>query len=136
MKRVLIDSENTIIYEGVDAKKIFELMKADPADVTEEDEVMYEKELRELTWKGDLRYEVHFNLKFRGIDDFNRPVFKDVDSTLHFGSTNHLVGYDKTKEYVIEFFKHNPSELEYFGDKFNCEPEGGKQSFFKFNFIE
>lgn len=136
MKRVLIDSQNTIIYEGIDAKDLMLVLKKHPSYVTEEDEVRWEKELRGLTWVGDLRYEVHFNLKFKGIDDFNRPVFKDVDSTLHFGSTNHLVGYDKTKEYVIEFFKHNPNELEYFGDKFNCEPEGGKQSFFKFNFIE
>ena len=46
----------------------------------------------------------NFDIKFRGVDDFNRPVFKVVDKAIYFGSTNILVP-DKdrfpkgTKEY-------------------------------------
>lgn len=65
------------------------------------------------------------NIKFRGIDDFNRPVFKDVDSPNHYGSTCKLFSYGVKKEEVIKYFKDNPEELEYFGKKFNCEPNGG-----------
>ena len=32
-----------------------------------------------------------FVIKFRGVDDFNRPVFKVVDKAIYFGSTNILV---------------------------------------------
>ena len=32
-----------------------------------------------------------FVIKFMGVDDFNRPVFKVVDKAIYFGSTNILV---------------------------------------------
>ena len=32
----------------------------------------------------------NFDIKFRGVDDFNRPVFKVVDKAIYFGSTNIL----------------------------------------------
>jgi hypothetical protein len=108
MKRVLVNASGAIVYEGVDAKEKL-------AD--------------------GLTYQVHFDLKFRGIDSWNRPVFKDVDSTLHFGSVNKLFNDSTPKEEIISYFKERPEELEYFGDKFGCEPHGGNQSFFKYNFI-
>lgn len=132
MKRVLVDSSNKIIYEGVDSKEVLKVLLAHPADVTEGDEIKFETQLRTLSWTGKLRYEVHFNLKFRGFDDWDRPVFKDVDSTLHFGSVNHL---RNSQPDVVDYLETHPYELEYFGEKFNCEPHGGKQPFFKFNFV-
>lgn len=67
-------------------------------------------------------------IKFRGIDDWNRPVYKvagDKYKSLHFGSTNTLFKYEDTVEKVNEYFKDHISELEYFGTNFNCEPHGG-----------
>lgn len=65
------------------------------------------------------------NIKFRGIDYFNRPVFKDVDSNTYYGSTGRLFGWDDKAEKVIEYFKSNVDELEYFGTHYGCEPNGG-----------
>lgn len=136
MKRVLIDSQNNIIYEGVDAKDVLSTLTKEPEDVTEEDEVRFQEQLMNYEWIGDLRYEVHFDLKFRGIDDWNRPVFKDMDSSLHFGDVNKLWGWEDDKKDIQEYYKNHPFSLEYFGDKFNCEPHGGKQDFFKFKIID
>lgn len=66
------------------------------------------------------------NIKFKGIDDWNRPVFKSDNEkykSLHFGSTNTLFPYDSTEDTVINNI--TVSELEFFGTKFNCEPHGG-----------
>ena len=136
MRRILVDSEDTIIYEGADANQLLFVLNKETDEVTEEDEVRWEKELRNISWKGKLRYEVHFNLKFKGIDDWNRPVFKDVDGPHYFGSTNKLYGYDEFQKSGLQFFKEHPEELEYFGSSFNCEPIGSRQEFFKFNFVE
>ena len=65
------------------------------------------------------------NIKFKGVDDFNRPVFKDINSNTYYGCTNKLFGWDEKPENIIEFFKSNIGELEYFGSHFNCEPNGG-----------
>lgn len=65
------------------------------------------------------------NIKFKGIDDWNRPVFKDVDSSTYYGSTRTLFGWADPKEKIIEYFKSNMDELEYFGSSFGCEPNGG-----------
>lgn len=77
-----------------------------------------------------------FNIKFRGIDDWNRPVFKDIDRSLYFGSVNTLFNGNEPKEDVIRFFKENKDDLELFGDHFNCEPHGGKASNWEFNFVD
>lgn len=67
-------------------------------------------------------------IKFRGIDDWNRPVFKvagEKYSSLHFGSTNKLFNNDDSVGIINDYFKDHIEELEYFGDHFNCEPHGG-----------
>lgn len=135
MKRILIDSEDNIIYEGPDSKEVQKILLAHPSDVTESDEIKYESLLRSLQWRGELRYEIHFNLKFRGIDYWNRPVFKDEDSTLYFGSVEKLYGYEEFNKEGLQFFKDHPEYLEYFGDHFGCEPHGGRSKYWKFNFI-
>lgn len=135
MKRVLVDKNNNIVFEGTDAKEILRILNANVYNVSEEDEVKYEHIFRPLIDKGELKFEVHFDLEFAGIDDWNRPVFKDVDSSLYFGSTEYLYGYDEFKKVGLNFFKLNPHLLEYFGSSFDCEPHGGTQKHFKFNII-
>ena len=83
----------------------------------------------------------NFDIKFIGVDDFNRPVFKVVDKAIYFGCTNILVP-DKdrfpkgTKEEINEYFRQNQHEIELFGDHFNCEPNGGNSPKWSFNIID
>lgn len=69
-----------------------------------------------------------FELKFEGIDDWNRPVFKEIDSKIRYGDVNKLWTYEECgekNEKVIDYYKNNIDALEYFGTSFNCEPHGG-----------
>lgn len=82
-----------------------------------------------------------FDIKFRGVDDFHRPVYKVVDKAIYFGSTDILWGDpawlpSKTVEEANKFFKENPQRLELFGSSFNCEPHGGNSPNWEFNIIE
>ena len=65
-------------------------------------------------------------IKFRGIDRWNRPVFKVIDKPMYFGSTDTLFNDEVEAEKVNEYFKDNLDELEYFGSHFGCEPHGGR----------
>ncbi len=58
-------------------------------------------------------------LKFKGIDDWNRPVFMD-DSGRYFGDTDHR------KDDVLNFYRNMPLNncICYFGQQFGCEPMG------------
>ena len=75
-------------------------------------------------------------IKFKGIDSWNRPVFKDIDSKHYFGSVNTLFDYNVNPELVIKHFKENTDDLEYFGDSFDCEPYGGIPANVKLEIIE
>lgn len=132
----IIDSENNIIYTGVDAKSVMKVLNKPPEDVTEEDEIRYGELLYSLNWIGELKLQKDIFIKFRGIDDFNRPIFKDIKSPAHFGCVNKLYsGGTKPKE-IIEYFKENSSSLLYFGNRFNCEPEGTKSDILNFIIVE
>lgn len=72
--------------------------------------------------------EIEIPIAFRGIDAFNRPIFKQVGHRVYFGSTLTLFSADTTPETIIEYFKAHIEELEYFGSQFNCEPHGGLSS--------
>ena len=61
-------------------------------------------------------------VKFKGIDDWNRPVFKAIDQSLYYGSVDILFDYDATEEEVLQ--KVTAFNLSYFGHSFNCEPYG------------
>lgn len=75
------------------------------------------------------------DIKFRGIDDWNRPVF--VSSTkMYYGSVNTLFDWDTPKEEIIKYFKEHINELEWFGSSFNCEPHGGLDSPITLNIVE
>ncbi len=67
-------------------------------------------------------------LKFRGIDSWNRPVFKDIDSNRYYGFTLKLFSMCANEEEVINYAKNNLKDIEYFGTSFGCEPHGGNLS--------
>lgn len=68
---------------------------------------------------------INKDIIFIGIDSWNRPVFKTVDKQEIYGSTTTLFSYGDTPKRIIDYFKDNLGELEYFGTHFNCEPHGG-----------
>ena len=61
-------------------------------------------------------------VKFHGIDHFNRPIFKDINSKQFFGDTDNLFDGDATEAEVLS--KISSKNLTYFGDFFGCEPMG------------
>lgn len=65
--------------------------------------------------------EILTTVRFEGIDDWGRPVFKDVLSSQRYGSVDVLC-YGAGPEDVAR--KVSASDLTYFGDEFNCEPYG------------
>jgi GH43 family beta-xylosidase len=76
------------------------------------------------------------NIKFAGIDSWNRPVFKATNSNNYYGSVTTLFdSYDK-KQDIIDYFKRNIYELEWFGTEFDCEPNGGLNSDIELNIID
>lgn len=82
-----------------------------------------------------------FDIKFKGADSFNRPVYKVVDANIYFGSTEILIP-DKnlfpngTTEEINEYFRNNQNKIELFGSSFDCEPNGGNSSKWQFNIID
>lgn len=64
-------------------------------------------------------------LKFKGIDSWNRPVFKY--NKKFYGDTDNLFDYDATVYQVLKFYEENPEKIKnitYFGERFGCEPSG------------
>ena len=76
------------------------------------------KQLKKTDMK-DLR------LKFKRIDDWNRPVFMD-DNGRYFGDTDHLFDYTASKGDVLNFYRNMPLNncICYLGQRFGCEPMG------------
>jgi len=71
---------------------------------------------------------MELEIKYRGLDSWNRPVFKSINDkykSLHFGSVTTLFDYSDDPKVIIDYFKNNIDELEYFGNHFDCEPNGG-----------
>lgn len=62
-------------------------------------------------------------IKFVGIDSWNRPIYKDVNSRTYFGATNALFGYDE-EDLAQQYINEHIEELTYFGQHFDCEPMG------------
>lgn len=93
--------------------------------------------------------KIILNIKFKGIDDWSRPVYlhiaeSKIDGSKHkfyFGSTNILfpdksIAPDNTVEQINVYFKENINQLEYFGRSFNCEPNGGMSPYYQLNIID
>ncbi len=62
------------------------------------------------------------DVKFVGIDDWNRPCFKSTKSKLFFGSLDKLFPWGTPEEKVLETVTEE--DLLYFGREFDCEPYG------------
>lgn len=81
-------------------------------------------------------------IKFHGIDYWNRPVYKNVDAELYFGSLNILfpdkaIAPNGTTEEINAFFKVNIEQLEYFGTTFDeHDPLGGLPYWIKLKIVE
>jgi hypothetical protein len=142
----LTDNTNNILMANSlgNLSYIYNLVLADPEDVTEQDEVMYEDILRNFSWKGDLKFiksnitdleskpsdKIVIKIKLKGVDSFNRIIFKDINKSNYYGSINTLFPDNKlfpnsSNKDIIKYFKKNTDELEYFGTSFGCEPHGG-----------
>ena len=63
-------------------------------------------------------------VRFEGIDDFNRPVFKALDNRNRYGLVDELFSHDAKEKYVLRCLGEIKT-LTYFGTRFNCEPTGG-----------
>lgn len=80
---------------------------------------------------------MELKLKFYGIDEFNRPVFKNVEKNNFYGSDEILFSHSATSEEVIKAITEKKIRVVYFGTHFNCEPEGHTlKSFVKVIFIK
>lgn len=64
------------------------------------------------------------DLKFRGIDRFNRPVFQKVGTNRYYGSTDLLFSHGTSKKVIEKVIKDDGAPLVYFGESFGCEPDG------------
>lgn len=80
-------------------------------------------------------------IKFAGIDSWNRIVFHTLDKSEYYGSVTTL--YPDSKKFpkntifdILNYFRHNLSELEYFGTKFDCEPHGGLVDNIEFKILD
>ena len=62
-------------------------------------------------------------LKFKGIDDWNRPIFKDVEKPHYYGSTDILFSFSDSEEKVLSEITRK-EQLTWFGSSFGCEPMG------------
>ena len=62
------------------------------------------------------------NVKFYGIDSWDRPVFKEVGKRSFYGSIDHLCSYGDSEQKVLE--KVSANSLVFFGSSFDCEPCG------------
>lgn len=61
-------------------------------------------------------------LKFYGIDNFNRPIFKNIEKKQFYGCVNKLFNHNENVNDVLKIVKKE--DLTYFGKSFNCEPLG------------
>ena len=73
-------------------------------------------------WENDRKRVDQVKLKFVGIDNWNRPVWKAPDTKEYYGSVTELFDYEATEEEVLK--KVDTYCLCYFGDHFGCEPMG------------
>jgi len=75
-------------------------------------------------------------ISFEGVNFWGNPIFKDINTTIRYGSTSRLlpsknVAPNGTVEEINKYFKENIGELEYFGASFDCEPNGGMPPHYK-----
>jgi hypothetical protein len=76
------------------------------------------------------------NVKFAGVDSWDRPIFKDVNSNNYYGSVTTLWDAYDSKDEIVNYFRDHIEELEWFGIKFDCEPNGGLNSNIELNIVD
>jgi hypothetical protein len=64
-------------------------------------------------------------IRFRGIDSWNRPIYKAIVDGKYYGSVTTLFGDNTTEIEANAYFNTHIEELEYFGETYGCEPHGG-----------
>ena len=62
-------------------------------------------------------------VKYYGIDSWNRPIFKDAENN-YYGSTDKLFAHTDLPAKVLSDVDED--DLTYFGNHFGCEPMGTK----------
>ena len=98
-----------------------------------------DEKANELDEKANVLFEEYrtLKLKFRGIDDFNQPIFKVLNKQAYYGTNDILFSANATAEEVIQQIEEKGIELVYFGTSFNCEPHGYRlQKDIKIEFIK
>lgn len=73
-------------------------------------------------WEEERKKTPQVRLIFKGIDSWNRPVWKAPDSPEYFGSVTQLFNWGTPEEDVLKLV--STYDLCYFGISFNCEPMG------------
>ncbi len=66
------------------------------------------------------------NVKFVGVDSFNRPIFKSITDKAYYGSTETLFNSNAQETEVLS--EISVTDLTYFGSSFGCEPMGTRPS--------
>ena len=66
---------------------------------------------------------ITLNLRFKGIDDWNQPIFKS-DNGRFYGTNDVLFDYGAKADEVIKELEEKQVRLVYFGTHFGCEPMG------------
>ncbi len=62
---------------------------------------------------------------FVGVDDWNRPVFREIGTRRYFCDTDNLVRYDAKEEEIIDRYKRiGTASICYKGSSFDAEPMG------------
>lgn len=61
-------------------------------------------------------------VKFEGVDNWQRPIFKDVHSEARYGSFDTLFNKSAREGEVLQQVFYD--DLQYFGNSFGCEPVG------------
>jgi hypothetical protein len=86
--------------------------------------VRFENNTTQYIDQSSIRFNLgkmkHIEVEFEGIDDWHRPVFRDLNNN-RYGSCDYLYSYNELDKMWKEL---TGDHLVYFGSKFNCEPMG------------
>lgn len=77
-------------------------------------------------------------IKFKTVDDWNRPIFEVVDRKYYLSDVNNLFDYGTTEAEIFEFYKDKTlnQHLTYHGRRIDSEPGGDSMSHLEFKLVE
>lgn len=67
---------------------------------------------------------ININIKFVGIDYWNRAIYKIENINVFIGNVNKLFDLNSNKNKVDSYCKMHLNQFIIFGNKFDCEPLG------------